>query len=100
LDWDPQAGSKEEDTSVYIEQLYEILFKRNIDAILDDRTNYTIGKRLVFARASGYPYIIVIGKAATQSIPLFEIHDVSNSIYRELSLDQISDYFNDINFKN
>ncbi|XP_071555239.1 probable proline--tRNA ligase, mitochondrial isoform X1 [Temnothorax nylanderi] len=96
----PKAGSKEEDTSVYVEQLSEILCKRDIDAILDDRSHHTIGKRLVFARALGYPYIIVIGKAATQSVPLFEIHDVNNSTYRELSLDQISDYFDNINFKN
>lgn len=69
----PKAGSKEEVTSVYVEQLFEILRKRDIDVILDDRTHYTIGKRLLFTRASGYPYVIVIGKAATQSIPLFEI---------------------------
>lgn len=99
----PKAGSKEEITTVYVEQLFEILCKRNIDAILDDRTHYTIGKRLLFARASGYPYIIVIGKAATQSIPLFEIHEVNNSTHdnsRELSLDQISNYFDNINLKN
>ncbi|KYM96362.1 putative prolyl-tRNA synthetase, mitochondrial [Cyphomyrmex costatus] len=95
----PKTGSKEESTTVYVEQLFEIFYKRNIDAILDDRTNYTIGKRLVFARALGYPYIIVIGKAATQSIPLFEIHDVNNSTYRELSLDQMSNYFDNISFK-
>ncbi|KYN10660.1 putative prolyl-tRNA synthetase, mitochondrial [Trachymyrmex cornetzi] len=96
----PKAGSKEESTSAYIEQLFEIFYKRNIDTILDDRLHYTIGKRLVFARRSGYPYIIVIGKAATQSIPLFEIHDVNNSTYHELSLDQMNDYFDNINVKN
>ncbi|XP_011684944.1 PREDICTED: probable proline--tRNA ligase, mitochondrial [Wasmannia auropunctata] len=95
----PKAGSKEENTSVYVEQLFEVLCKYNIDAILDDRTHYTIGKRLLFTRASGYPYIIVIGKTATQSVPLFELHDVNNATYRELSLDQISDYFQNISFK-
>ncbi|KAG5307355.1 SYPM protein, partial [Acromyrmex insinuator] len=95
----PKAGSKEESTSAYIEQLFEIFYKRNIDTILDDRTHYTIGKRLVFARLLGYPYIIVIGKAATQSIPLFEIHDVNNSTYHELSLDQMNDYFDNISVK-
>ncbi|XP_039313709.1 probable proline--tRNA ligase, mitochondrial isoform X3 [Solenopsis invicta] len=96
----PKVGSKEEDTSIYVEQLFKIFSERDIDAILDDRTNYTIGKRLVLARALGYPYIIVIGKAATQSIPLFEVHDINNSTYFELSLDQINDYFNNIKFKN
>ncbi|KAL0130608.1 hypothetical protein PUN28_002325 [Cardiocondyla obscurior] len=93
----PKDGSKEESTSIYVEQLFEILYKRNVDTILDDRSHYTIGKRLLFARALGYPYIIVIGKSATQTIPLFEIHDVNNSTCRELSLDQICDYFDNVN---
>jgi len=53
----------------------------------------------VFARRLGYPYVIVIGKAATQSIPLFEIHDVNNSTYHELSLEQMNDYFDNISVK-
>ncbi|KAL6257409.1 hypothetical protein P5V15_010981 [Pogonomyrmex californicus] len=96
----PKAGSKEESTSIYVEHLFEILRKRDIDAILDDRTHHTIGKRLLFARVTGYPYIIVIGKAVTQSVPLFEIHDVNNSTCRELSLEQMNDYFDNIDFKN
>ncbi|XP_018377424.1 PREDICTED: probable proline--tRNA ligase, mitochondrial [Trachymyrmex cornetzi] len=52
----PKAGSKEESTSAYIEQLFKIFFyKRNIDTILDDRLHYTIGKRLVFVRRLNYP---------------------------------------------
>jgi len=67
---------------------------------LDDRTYFTIGKRFLFARALGYPYIIVIGKAATKSVPLFEIHDLNNLKQHELSLEQINDYFENINLKN
>jgi len=92
-------GSKEEGGSVYIEQLFRILDKCGIDVILDDRTNFTIGKRFKFARAIGYPYIIVIGKLATQSIPLFEVHDLNNMTYHELSLEQMNNYFNSINLK-
>ncbi|XP_032667580.1 probable proline--tRNA ligase, mitochondrial [Odontomachus brunneus] len=92
----PKTGSKEEHTSTYVEQLFEILHKRNIDTILDDQTQSTIGKRFVFARAIGYPYIIVIGKAATQSVPLFEVHDLNNSICQELSLEQINHYFDNV----
>ncbi|EFN79469.1 probable proline--tRNA ligase, mitochondrial [Harpegnathos saltator] len=95
----PKTGSKEEYISAYIEQLFEILQKRDIDTILDDRTQFTIGKRLVYARAIGYPYIIVIGKAATQSIPLFEIHDINNSVSHKLSLEQISGFFDNVNLQ-
>lgn len=92
-----QAGSKEENASKYIEQLFEILCKRDIDTILDDRTHLTIGKRFVLARALGYPYIIIIGKASTRPIPSFEVHDINNSVSNELSLEQISHYFDNIN---
>lgn len=78
----------------------EILYKYNIDAILDDRTYLTIGKRFIYARALGYPYIIVIGKAANQSVPLFEIHDLNNSLYHEFSLEEINNYFSNINLLN
>ncbi|XP_050452625.1 probable proline--tRNA ligase, mitochondrial isoform X1 [Cataglyphis hispanica] len=96
----PKAGSKEESASNYVERLFEILCKRDIDAILDDRTQFTIGKRFVFARALGYPYIIIIGKLSTRPIPLFEVYDVNNSVHNELSLEQISHYFDNINLKN
>ncbi|XP_014485317.1 PREDICTED: probable proline--tRNA ligase, mitochondrial [Dinoponera quadriceps] len=93
----PKAGSKEENTSAYVEQLFEILRQHDIDTILDDRTQFTIGKRFMYARAIGYPYVIVIGKAATQSVPLFEVHDLNNSTCRELSLEQMNHYFGNIN---
>ncbi|XP_029158945.1 probable proline--tRNA ligase, mitochondrial isoform X1 [Nylanderia fulva] len=96
----PKAGSKEENASNYVERLFEILCKHDIDVILDDRTNLTIGKRFVFARAVGYPYVIIVGKAATRSIPLFEVHDINNSVCNDLSLEQISHYFDSINLKN
>ncbi|EFN67969.1 Probable prolyl-tRNA synthetase, mitochondrial [Camponotus floridanus] len=95
----PKAGSKEENSSKYIEQLSEILCKRDIDTVLDDRTHLTIGKRFVLARALGFPYIIIIGKASTRSIPSFEVHDINNSVTNELSLEQINHYFDNINFK-
>lgn len=95
-----QSGSKEENASKYVEQLFEILYKRDIDAILDDRTHFTIGKRFVFARTLGYPYIIIIGKTSTQPIPLFEVHDTNNSVINELSLEQMSHYFDNISLKN
>ncbi|KMQ92192.1 putative prolyl-trna mitochondrial [Lasius niger] len=40
----PKAGSKEEGASNYVERLFEILCKRDIDVILDDRTDFTIVK--------------------------------------------------------
>ncbi|EZA58173.1 hypothetical protein DMN91_011709 [Ooceraea biroi] len=95
----PKIGSKEEGGSVYVEQLFKSLEKCGIDAILDDRTKLTIGKRMKLARVIGYPYVIVIGKTAMQSVPLFEVHDLNNDTYHEMSLEQISNYFNDVNLK-
>lgn len=44
----------------------------------------------------GFPYVIVIGKAATQSVPLFEVHDLNNSVRHDLSLEQMSHYFDNV----
>ncbi|XP_014608772.1 PREDICTED: probable proline--tRNA ligase, mitochondrial [Polistes canadensis] len=89
----PKQGSKEEETAVsYIEPVYDILCKLGIDAILDDRTNLTIGKRLLYVRTTGYPYAIILGKTLiTKSV--FELYDVYNDKYHEVTLESITDYF-------
>lgn len=46
--------------------------------MIDDRTEYTIGKRLVEAKLTGYPYILVIGKDALKSTPLYELFDLNH----------------------
>lgn len=48
------------------------------DIVIDDRTEQTIGKRLLEAKLTGYPYILVIGKEALSSPPLYELFDLNN----------------------
>lgn len=46
------------------------------EAVLDDRHDLSIGRRLQYAMSLGYPYALVVGKEALQEEPLFEL--VSN----------------------
>ncbi|XP_076295671.1 prolyl-tRNA synthetase 2-like protein, mitochondrial isoform X1 [Lasioglossum baleicum] len=95
----PKAGSKEEIAAQYIDKIVEILNQLNIDAILDDRTYLTIGNRFKHSCLTGYPYIIVIGKTATNSPPTFEVHNINDSSKSDLSLEAIHGYFNAENIK-
>ncbi|KAL2716422.1 hypothetical protein V1478_014098 [Vespula squamosa] len=94
----PKKGSKEEIASSYIEQIYDILCKLGIDAILDDRTDLTIGKRLLYVRNTGFPYAIILGKSV-MSKSTFELYDVYNNKYYDLTLEGISDYFMNSNIR-
>ena len=88
-----QTGSKEENSSHYIKDIIDILTQLNIDIILDDRTYLTIGNRLMHARITGFPYVVIVGKSILQSPPLIEIHDISNSRNYKIPLDNLSGYF-------
>lgn len=59
-------------------RLLEAIPALHHDIVIDDRTTYTIGKRLMEAKLTGYPYIIVIGKDALKSTPLYELFDLNN----------------------
>ncbi|XP_038122389.1 probable proline--tRNA ligase, mitochondrial, partial [Culex quinquefasciatus] len=76
----PKEGSKEVGLGEkWVEKLnFEVgkLSGVGSDVLVDDRTNMTIGKRLMDARKIGYPIVVVVGpKAATESGELFEIHN-------------------------
>lgn len=81
----PKSGSKEE--TVKVKEMLETLTQQlmsmgemNKDLIVDDRTNLTIGKRLLEARKMGYPFIVVIGeKAASNTSPQIELHELINN---------------------
>ncbi|XP_012142370.1 prolyl-tRNA synthetase 2-like protein, mitochondrial [Megachile rotundata] len=90
----PKKGSKEEIATQYLDKIIGLLNHLHIDAILDDRTNLTIGNRLMHARVTGFPYVILIGKSAMQSTPLFEIHNTNNATQCEVTLENIYTYFN------
>lgn len=77
-----------------MKDIIEVLTPLNTDIILDDRTHLSIGNRLMHARVTGFPYVIIIGKSAIQSPPLIEIHDINSSTNCQIPLDDISSYFN------
>uniref|UniRef100_A0A034VBT6 Probable proline--tRNA ligase, mitochondrial n=1 Tax=Bactrocera dorsalis TaxID=27457 RepID=A0A034VBT6_BACDO len=47
------------------------------DVLIDDRSNFTIGKRLLEAKRMGYPIIVVIGSKAANAVPKIELHYIS-----------------------
>ncbi|XP_051174070.1 probable proline--tRNA ligase, mitochondrial [Leptopilina boulardi] len=90
----PKENSKEESALQYMEKICDILSQTNTDFIIDDRIQLTIGQRLIYSRKCGFPYVIVAGKLATNSNPLFELHDLNNSTRNDVSLDNLFDFFN------
>lgn len=76
----PKRGSKEEEEgAVLLEQMCdavaEALPHLAGDAVLDDRTQLTIGKRLKDANKLGFPYVIIAGKGVCEDPPVFEVWD-------------------------
>ncbi|XP_043479595.1 probable proline--tRNA ligase, mitochondrial [Leptopilina heterotoma] len=90
----PKKNSKEDVASQYNEKICELLSQSNIDFIIDDRTHLTIGQRFIYSRKCGFPYVIVIGKLALNSDPLFELHDINNSTHNDVGLETLFDFFN------
>lgn len=73
----PKKGSKVDEAAGLAEELVhtfgETLPCLRGEVVLDDRTNMTIGKRLKDASRLGYPYVVVIGQAALEETPRFEV---------------------------
>ncbi|KAG7298362.1 hypothetical protein JYU34_017977 [Plutella xylostella] len=74
----PKEGSKEWQQLGWssVEQVYSqlsVLPTLRDDVIVDDRCDMTIGKRLMQANRMGYPYVVVMGKAALESPPRYEL---------------------------
>ncbi|XP_046386144.1 probable proline--tRNA ligase, mitochondrial isoform X3 [Ischnura elegans] len=95
----PKEGSKEESASQLAYKLYSELNCINSlcgDIIVDDRGSMTIGKRVLEARKSGYPFVIVIGRKSVFADPLFEIINVSKSEQLDLNLKEVLEYFREV----
>lgn len=73
----PKKGSKVDEASGLAEELVHMLAERlprlRGEVVLDDRTQMTIGKRLKDAKRLGYPYVIVVGQAALEETPRYEV---------------------------
>nr|XP_046247596.1 probable proline--tRNA ligase, mitochondrial [Scatophagus argus]XP_046247597.1 probable proline--tRNA ligase, mitochondrial [Scatophagus argus] len=73
----PKKGSKEHKAVDLAEELVHTLEETlpglRGEVVFDDRTQMTIGKRLMDASRLGYPYVIVVGKGALKESPKFEV---------------------------
>ncbi|CAM1309055.1 PARS2 (predicted), partial [Pycnogonum litorale] len=76
----PKMGSKEAASSLMADHLYDVLssiFPN--DVIIDDRTNLSIGRRVLDAKRLGFPFVIVCGKHTLETLPKIELNDVYGS---------------------
>lgn len=73
----PKKGSKVDEAATLAEELVHNLgqFLPHLrgEVVFDDRTQMTIGKRLKDAGKLGYPYVVVVGQAALEEMPKFEV---------------------------
>ncbi|XP_063231825.1 probable proline--tRNA ligase, mitochondrial [Bacillus rossius redtenbacheri] len=75
----PKDGSKESVALDLSHKLYDALNSTGVlsdDVLMDDRCQLTIGRRLMDARKTGYPLVVVVGKKAALEQPLLEVHDL------------------------
>lgn len=96
----PKNGSKEENISIewlncIINELIKIY--NNDDILLDDRTNLTIGKRLMDCKKLGFPKIIVIGNKIMNENPKFELYCLKTNTRKDLELSQLLKEFHNEN---
>ncbi|XP_066251406.1 probable proline--tRNA ligase, mitochondrial [Euwallacea similis] len=93
----PKKGSKEDSLLQNLgETLYTNLesllpsFKNNI--ILDDRTSFTIGRRILDCRRMGIRYIIILNRYSSESSPIYEFIDIIEDRKLYLSESDIVSY--------
>ncbi|XP_027224345.2 probable proline--tRNA ligase, mitochondrial [Penaeus vannamei] len=91
----PKKGSKEAKAVSWVDHLAQVI--SNIpslqdDVIIDDRETLTIGKRVLEAKKTGYPIIIVVGKKACELVPLFEVIDMIKESTENLTQRQVLEY--------
>ncbi|KAK6635643.1 hypothetical protein RUM44_000897 [Polyplax serrata] len=74
----PKAGSHEEKAASNLtSEIFNSLYKHfGNDIIIEDRTMWTVGKRLKSIEALGVPYAVVIGKEITKDPPQIEIQNI------------------------
>ena len=87
----PKAGSKEEAAANHmleaLQTQIEAIFPD--DTIVDDRGKLTVGKKLREAKKTGFPYLVVAGKAVLEENPLLELHCLFSGEVRKLTPGQV-----------
>jgi len=93
----PKGGSKEESALTSAHYLAHQLNDGGRffgDVILDDRSSLTVGKKLLEAKRTGYPYIVVVGKKSVLDLPMFELHYTNQSVKIETTAADILNRLN------
>ena len=92
----PKAGSKEFTAYDQVIKLYDQLESRSEfrnDVIIDDRPNYTVGKKLREAKQTGYSHIILFGKdCISEQNPVVELHSGKEEMIK-LPVNQVMYHF-------
>lgn len=92
----PKKGSKQETMAQLSYDLYMSLQNLNIDVIMDDRTDMSIGKRFIDVRKFGYPFAIVVGKSSLDTVPTVEVHDVYNASHVNLTQENVVEHLKNL----
>lgn len=92
----PKEGSKQEKMAQLSYDIYTRLQSSNIDVIVDDRTEMSIGKRFLDVRKFGYPFAIIVGKNSLDSVPTVEVHDVYNRTHVNLAHENVIEYLKNL----
>lgn len=74
----------------------------NVESIIDDRTHITIGRRLIDARITGYPIVVIVGKKSLASQPQIEIYEVYDNITNTMKIESSVAFIKQLldNYKN
>ncbi|XP_055547815.1 probable proline--tRNA ligase, mitochondrial [Wyeomyia smithii] len=89
----PKKGSKEEAVAgPWLENILEEMNRLpalQSDVVVDDRTSMTIGKRLIDARKTGFPVIVVVsGKSAHRGHESFEVFNTLKGTQADLDFNE------------
>jgi prolyl-tRNA synthetase len=92
----PKEGSKEENSVKHIPaELYHSLESNKSlkdDIVIDDRNQFTIGKRLRDAQKLGIPFVVVVGAKASEPEHTLEVFHSNSGSTSELSLSETVEY--------
>ncbi|KAJ8305612.1 hypothetical protein KUTeg_016157, partial [Tegillarca granosa] len=69
-------GYKADEMKNLADELYDELNEGEV--VIDDRTKLSVGKRLFTAKRKGFPYVVVVGRQATETPVLYEVIDMTN----------------------
>ncbi|ELU18889.1 hypothetical protein CAPTEDRAFT_161660 [Capitella teleta] len=87
-----KKGYRSADTDAIADDLHSRLAalpNKGREIVLDDRTQFSIGKRLNGAKTAGIPHVVIVGKPALEESPKFEYVDVYNETTKHLTAEEV-----------